>query len=305
MDIDIGVDDALALAYAVTLEDYELLGITATFGNVDQKTSQTNALTILKALGREDVPVYPGEIGPDGITPYVSRAQRVHGLNGMGDVDFPESEREAEETPAWRFMAESIERYGKELTLYASGPLTNLAKLYRERPDLVEKSGSIVIMGGALFVEGNVSPTAEANTIHDPEAANFLFSLGLDIVVVGLDVTERLYIGTNDMDEWRSETGRRFRRMTDFYIGFHNDCEPLVQDVCFLHDPAAALYLAHPEFFTVHSFPIKVVLDGRDRGRTLAAYSEGLPCTTRFCIDVDKESVERELKESWNRLFRA
>ncbi len=303
MDIDIGTDDALALAYAVSLEEYDLIGVTAAFGNVDQKTSQKNALKVLKALKREDVPVYPGEVGADGRAPYVPRAQRVHGENGLGNVDFPDSDRAVESTPAWAFIASSIEEYGKDLTLFASGPLTNLARVYRERPDLVDRSGSIVVMGGALFVEGNVSPTAEANTIHDPEAAGFLFSLGLDIVSIGLDVTERIHLSSSDMDEWRSECGERFRKMTEFYIGFHTMNEPNVNDVCFLHDPAAALYLSHPELFTVHPFPIKVALEGDVRGRTYASYSEGIPCTTRFAIDVDKEGAERCLKESWNRLF--
>ncbi len=303
MDLDVGIDDALALAYVVTLKDYELIGVTAVFGNVDQKQSQRNALSILKALGREDVPVYPGEIGVDGITPYVSDAQFVHGDNGLGNVDFPSSLRSAEKTPAWLFLSSSIERYGEELVIYASGPLTNLARLFRERPDLVERCGQIVIMGGALLVEGNVSSTAEANLINDPKAADFLFSLGLDIVVVGLDVTNRLHLEESDMESWRSSAGMKFRKMTDFYIDFHKKYDPRFGDVCILHDPAAAAYLERPELFTVYRFPVKVVCEGKDIGRTVASFSDGLPCTTGFCIDVDKSGVEKMLKSAWRGLF--
>ncbi|MCR5732796.1 MAG: nucleoside hydrolase, partial [Sphaerochaetaceae bacterium] len=181
MDVDTGIDDALAIAYAITLEDYELIGITAAFGNVDQISSQKNALTILDNLKRSDVKVYPGLMGIEGEGDYVSESLHVHGANGLGGVNFTPSKREAEKTSAIEFLASSIERYGSELVIYTSGPLANIAELYRQRPDLVKKTGKIVSMGGALFVSGNCSPIAEANIYHDAKDANFLLSLGLDI----------------------------------------------------------------------------------------------------------------------------
>lgn len=303
MDVDTGIDDSLAIAYAITLEDYDLIGITAAFGNVDQLTSQKNALTILDILGRSDVKVYPGLMGIEGNNPYVSSSLHVHGPNGLGGVEFAQSKRKAEEISAIEFLSSSIERYGTELVIYAAGPLANLAELFRVRPDLVKRTGKIVIMGGSLFVRGNRTPIAESNIYNDPEDAAFLFSLGLDIVLVGLDVTEKLILTRNDMDLWTSDVGQKFRRMTEFYIEFHNRCEPNAKEVCFMHDPAAVCYLDHPEYFKTLTLPVKVLLSGYERGRTIASFREGIPETTQFCIEVDKIKAEKAMKDSWLKLF--
>ncbi len=295
LDLDTGVDDTLALLYVLAEKDeLNLLGVTSTFGNVETATSARNSLTILDLFGRSDVPVFLGEKAPEGsdeyhVMPYI---HRIHGRNGLGDVDFPVSLREPEAESAVSFLRRMIKTHPGSLTIVATGPMRNLAELYRKYPETVMIPHRVISMGGALTVEGNVTPVAEANYYKDPRSAEYVFSLPIELIQIPLDVTERSHLRICDTKEWKSDRGDLIRRMTEFYIAFHE------KPYCFLHDPSAVSAALHPEYFTYLTLPMKVTEDGRSVGDWMS----GNP-PKRVAVDVDTQKVERELKQAWGRLL--
>ena len=295
LDLDTGIDDTLALLYVIARRDeFNLLGVTSTFGNVETKTSALNSLTILDLFGRTDVPVFIGESAPEGKTSYqvMPYIYRIHGRNGLGDVDFPRSERKPEDESASSFIMRMIASHPDDLTIVATGPLRNLAEVYRQYPETVKIPHKVISMGGALTVEGNVTPFAEANYYKDPKSASFVFSLPIDLIQIPLDVTERSHLYLSDTEEWKSERGMLIRKMTEFYIGFHK------KDFSYLHDPSAVCAALHPEYFSYLSLPMKITDDGRSVGDYMAAIPE-----KKVAVDVRTECVEEELKRNWKKLL--
>jgi len=190
LDLDTGIDDALAIAYALGSPEAELIGITATYGNVLMEDSVRNSLAVLDILGASSVPVHPGL--PHSSTTEDFSVQEIsafiHGRNGVGEVDIAPSPRSAEATGAVDFIIEASHRYGDELVYVPTGPLTNLAAALEKDPGLAGRL-RVVLMGGALSVSGNVSPWAEANISQDPDAADAVLRSGIDATMIGLDVT--------------------------------------------------------------------------------------------------------------------
>jgi purine nucleosidase len=191
LDLDTGIDDSIALACATLHPDVQLLGVTGTYGNVTTEQGVRNALDVLSLMGCNDVPVYAGcthaleqvSFQPEAVS------TRIHGKNGLGEVILPPSMREAESEHAVDFLIRSMVTYGDTLTLVTTGPCTNLAAVLLAEPALRFWKGKVVIMGGALTFRGNVTHFAEANIINDPEAAKLVLESGLDVTMVGLDVT--------------------------------------------------------------------------------------------------------------------
>ena len=295
LDLDTGIDDTLALLYVIARRDeFNLLGVTSTFGNVETETSARNSLTILDLFGRTDVPVFIGESAPEGKTSYqvMPYIYRIHGRNGLGDVDFPSSQRKPEEEGAVSFLSRMITSHPDDLTIVATGPLRNLAEVFRQYPETVKIPHKVISMGGALTVEGNVTPFAEANYYKDPKSASFVFSLPIDLIQIPLDVTERSHLYLSDTEEWKSERGMLIRKMTEFYIGFHK------KEFSYLHDPSAVCAALHPEYFSYLSLPMKVT----DEGRSVGDWMSGNP-EKKVAVDVRTDSVEGELKESWRKLL--
>ena len=295
LDLDTGIDDTLALLYVIARRDeFNLLGVTSTFGNVETETSARNSLTILDLFGRTDVPVFIGERAPEGKTAYqvMPYIHRIHGRNGLGDVDFPSSQRKPEEESAVSFLSRMITSHPDDLTIVATGPLRNLAEVYRKYPETMKIPHKVISMGGALTVEGNVTPFAEANYYKDPKSASFVFSLPIDLIQIPLDVTERSHLYLSDTGEWKSERGMLIRKMTEFYIGFHN------KDFSYLHDPSAVCAALHPEYFSFLTLPMKITEEGRSVGDWMSGNPE-----KKVAVDVRTDSVEGELKESWRKLL--
>ena len=295
LDLDTGIDDTLALLYVIARRDeFNLLGVTSTFGNVETETSARNSLTILDLFGRTDVPVFMGERAPEGKTSYqvMPYIHRIHGRKGLGDVDFPSSQRKPEEEGAVSFLSRMITYHPDDLTIVATGPLRNLAEVYRQYPETVKIPHKVISMGGALTVEGNVTPFAEANYYKDPKSASFVFSLPIDLIQIPLDVTERSHLYLSDTEEWKGDKGMLIRKMTEFYIGFHK------KDFSYLHDPSAVCAALHPEYFSYLSLPMKVT----DEGRSVGDWMSGKP-EKKVAVDVRTDCVEGELKRNWKKLL--
>ncbi|MGV9769456.1 nucleoside hydrolase [Microbacterium sp. NPDC003461] len=190
LDVDTGVDDALAILTAALSPEIELVACTTTWGNVDVDTAARNTAFVLNMAGRSDVPVARGAEGPsNGAT--ASFSTNVHGEDGQGgqaDTSFVPAL--TAETAPELIIRLSHERPG-ELHLVAVGPLTNLADALAADPTLPERIREVTIMGGSFLAPGNITPAAEANIWHDPEAAQRVVEAGWACTFVGLDVTMR------------------------------------------------------------------------------------------------------------------
>ncbi len=189
VDCDTGVDDAIALLYLLSRPDFEVVGITSVFGNNTARTCALNTLRVLQLAGHGSIPVAVGSEKPlVGEVEYL--ATHVHGSDGLGDTGIPVVDAvELSPLSATQLITQVAARYSGELRILALGPLTNIAEALESDPALVDRVHDLVIMGGAADVAGNQSPAAEANIIHDPEAAQRVLSAQWQTTLVPLDVT--------------------------------------------------------------------------------------------------------------------
>ncbi|HEY2937965.1 MAG TPA: nucleoside hydrolase [Gaiellaceae bacterium] len=218
LDCDPGHDDAIALLLALASPELELVGVTTVSGNQTLEKTTANAIRVLDHLGRDDVPVAAGAGRPLVRDRYA--AAYVHGETGLDGPDLPPPAREPTREHAIEFIAARLEE--RPLTLVPTGPLTNIALLLARYPELESRIERVVLMGGAI-AEGNVTPAAEFNVWADPEAAQRVFSSGLDVTMVGLDVTHKALMKQEHVDRMAA-AGRAGRLVADlygFYLQFH------------------------------------------------------------------------------------
>ena len=191
MDVDTGVDDALALLLALTSPEVELVGVCTVAGNVPLERTTDNTLRLLQWAGRADVPVYAGAERP--LVRSAVAAADVHGVTGLGAAQLPEA-RTAPAGDGVEFMLSTLQARPGEVTLVATGPLTNLAYAESRVPGVLRRARQVVVMGGAVGVPGNITPTAEFNFYADPHAAHQVLASEAELVLVGLDVTEQVVL---------------------------------------------------------------------------------------------------------------
>jgi inosine-uridine nucleoside N-ribohydrolase len=215
LDCDPGHDDAIAILLALASPEVELLGITTVHGNQTLEKTTRNALRVLELVGRDDVPVARGADRP--LVRELTVADHVHGDSGLDGPELPEPTTRPIDQGAVSFLAEQL-RPG--VVLAPTGPLTNVAQLLTEHPDVRPKR--IVLMGGAIGL-GNISPAAEFNIWADPEAAAAVFESGIDITMVGLDVTHEAIVGPERVERFRKmgRVGKVVAEWLDFYSGYH------------------------------------------------------------------------------------
>lgn len=306
LDLDTGIDDAMALAYALGSKEIDLIGVTGTFGNVYTDVGVQNVLNILNMCNASEIPVYAGEshaITKDSFT-RLEVSARIHGENGVGQVEIETSPKEKETKSGVDFLIESVKKYGKELVIITTGPITNLTLALQKAPEMKDMVGKVVIMGGALTVPGNVNAYTEANISQDSDAAKYLFESGLDVTMVGLDVTQRSILTKANTQSWRetgSVAGRTYADMVDYYISQHD----AGVKGCYLHDPSAVINAVHPEYFTMLPMHMTVITEGEAEGRTI-----GDPIKLRdpnpnvkVCIGVDSPALVHNLNETLLSLF--
>lgn len=301
LDLDTGIDDAMALAFACAWDQIELLGVTATYGNIDVERAAQNTLDLLALFGRKDIPVFRGAVqssDPGWTAPHPA-ASNKHGSNGIGNVVLPASGRELESKDAVDFILEACDLYQKDLTLVATGPLTNLAACMDQDFERFKQVGKIVVMGGALTVTGSVTPFSETNMSHDPRAADRIFQSGLPVTMVGLDVTLRTEWTLDDTQKWRETgtlAGKKLAEIVDSYIKAYQKDDP-ERKGCALHDPLAVAVAVQPDLVNTLSLPMMVEVEGPGRGRTIA---------DRFKLHGDHPQIEVAVEvqvEEFTRLF--
>ncbi|MDG6938945.1 MAG: nucleoside hydrolase [Nitrososphaerota archaeon] len=267
LDMDPGVDDALAIMMGSVLDDLEVVGISTVAGNVDVRKTTANALKLTETLGLK-TKVYRGASRPL-LRPYVG-SEHVHGRDGLGEVGLPPPTSKEDGTCAPEAIIQAARAEGKKLHLVATGPLTNIAMALMLEPDLPSLVGEFVIMGGAFGLTacggGNVTKFSEYNIWADPEAARAVFESFDGMVAVGLDVTmdPAVLLSSADMDSLpRTGRGALARQMAGFVIRRFGFFAP--------HDPLALYHVSDPSVLKLSRMKARVLLDeGEQRGRTLA-----------------------------------
>jgi inosine-uridine nucleoside N-ribohydrolase len=279
LDCDPGHDDAIALLLALASPELELLGVTTVAGNQTVEKTTANAIRVLELVG-SDVPVAAGAGRPLVREPYV--AAYVHGETGLDGPDLPPARREPVDQHAVDFLAERIDG----ATLVATGPLTNVALLLAREEASPER---IVLMGGAI-AEGNVTPAAEFNIWADPEAAARVFSSGLDVTMVGLDVTHQALL-TDEHAAGLRENGRVgsvVADLLDFYGTFHKQVYDFEGSP--IHDAVAVAQVIRPDLLELRELNVEIDRESElCRGRTVVDVWKrtGREANARVAVGID------------------
>jgi inosine-uridine nucleoside N-ribohydrolase len=273
-DTDPGVDDAMALYYALAHSEIDVVGITTTFGNVSVDQAVTNAL-YLTALARRTVPITKGVK-----TPWVKHGEAppdfIHGADGLGNLPSRQvTSNIADPRSSAQFIVDMARANPGEITLVAVGPLGNLAAALKLEPGLPTLLKEVIIMGGTIVEPGNVSPVAEANIWNDPHAADKVFCAGWKLTMVGLDVTHQVIL---PVALFKKIAAHHQHIATDtllhavsFYANFYSNLYPHVAKIhgCFGHDVLAFIYLTNPELFMLETGRVRVATDGLAQGQTM------------------------------------
>jgi purine nucleosidase len=285
LDCDPGIDDALAIAFAAGHPGIEFAGITSVAGNVELAKTTANALAVASFVGAADVPVTAGCAAPL-LRPALD-AGHVHGESGLGGAVLPPPSRKAEDGHAIDFIIERAAAAPGEITLVATGPLTNIALAVRREPRLPQWVRDFVIMGGSAG-RGNVNHAAEFNIWADPEAAAVVFGAGWTVRMIGLDVTLRARATAAvqaRMREFGVLGSELLLPALSRYADSHNTTgEPPVHDVC------AVVSVAEPSVFTYTPASVQVETTGRlTSGMTVTDFSSSVIPNALVATDIDAD----------------
>jgi len=274
LDCDPGHDDAVAILLALAAEQIQVLGFTVVGGNVELAQTERNTRQLLALAQRPEVPVYAGCPRPL-LRPMVT-AEAVHGDSGLdtgSGTRLPLPEAPLAEGHAVNFIVDTLRREpAGSVSLVATGPLTNVATALIMAPETVRRVKRIVLMGGAGFEPGNITPAAEFNVYVDPHAARVVFESGIDIVMFGLDVTHQMLITRARLAAIRDGAGRVGPVIADLLDFFNRyDTAKYGWDGAPLHDPCTVAWLLEPQIFTGKDMHVAVETgEGPALGRTVA-----------------------------------
>jgi len=317
-DTDPGVDDAMALYFALAHPKIELIGVTTCYGNVSVEQATVNALYLLSMTGLS-IPVCPGAAKP--LLKYQEdRPLHIHGEDGLGNLgDRFKFSNSVDPRSSAQFIVEMARTHPNKIDLVAVGPLTNLSMALALEPMLPTLLKSVVIMGGAITEPGNVSAVSEANIWNDPDAAKHVFHSNFKLTMVGLDVTHRLMLPLSLFKSLshhhKHSAFNTLYRSVSFYVDFHTRYHPQLAEIngCFGHDILAFIALVSPDFFRTESGFIDVITNGVEKGRTVFSSLKDLnfanfPFKKRIspikvCLQVDHLQslalIEATLRQPW------
>lgn len=267
IDCDPGIDDAIMLAMAGANQDtLKIHGISTVAGNVSSDKVTNAALGVSRFFGMEEVPVYRGARQP--LQKVYVDCEDAHGENGLGGVEFPAGDKQEMKEDAIITMVHAIKQtLPRKMTIIATGPLTNIALLLREYPDVKENIEEIIWMGGSCE-EGNMTDFAEFNSFVDPHAVKIVFGSNVPIVMCDLKMTQQCRIYKDQIRELAEHANEKVStvgRMLRFYgdtIYFEG------MDYIEVYDAATILYLLHPEIQKGHRVRVETIVDGEKEGQT-------------------------------------
>lgn len=306
VDTDPGQDDAVAILLALASPDeINVLGITAVAGNVPLELTAKNARIVCELAGHPEIPVHAGCDRP--IARTLVTAEHVHGKTGLDGPVLPDPKMPLADLHAVAFIIETLRREPEgTVTLCPLGPLTNIATAFAEAPDIIPRVAEIVLMGGAYFEVGNITPAAEFNIYVDPEAAKAVFAAGVPLVAMPLDVTHKALTTAPHIAGFRAlgtRVGDMVAAWTDFFERF--DKEKYGSEGAPLHDPCVIAYLLQPELFSGRLVNVEIEVDSPlTRGMTVADWwgvTDRAP-NALFIGDVDAEGFFALLTERIGRL---
>lgn len=307
IDCDPGVDDSIAILFALNRPDVEIVGISTSTGNVSAAQGAENALRILKLAGREgQIPVCVGAEQPlvgevDGFPDF------IHGVNGTGDVELPASSQKVVDMDVCDFMYQKACEYEGELVLISLGRMTNLANTLAKYPDYAKKIKRVVAMGGTVYSHGNVSPVVEANIGGDPEAADIAMLADWDMTLVGLDVTLKTHLTRIDVDKLLRCCLPEKKDMVTFmseelkYYMNGSRKQNYTMEYSPLHDPLAMVIAVDPSVVNTRKMVTRVECGGTwCRGKVVVDLREQ-PIEGRFV----EHALEVDSRKALNVLFAA
>jgi len=305
IDTDPGQDDAVAILLALASPELQVLGLTCVAGNVPLALTQRNARIVCELAGRTDVPVHAGCDRP--LARPLVTAEHVHGRTGLDGIALPEPRMALAPGHAVDFLIDTLRHEAPgTVTLVPVGPLTNIATAMRRAPDIIPRIQTIVLMGGAYFEVGNITPAAEFNIHVDPEAAQIVFGSGVDLVVMPLDVTHKALTTRARVEAFRALPGRvgpAVAAWTDFFERF--DKAKYGSLGAPLHDPCTIAWLLQPELFQGRRINVEIETEGRfTLGMTVADWwrVSGRAPNALFLRDIDADGFYALLTERLARL---
>jgi purine nucleosidase len=296
IDCDPGHDDAIALLLALASPEAELLGVTTVAGNQTLEKTTANAIRVLEFVGRNEIPVAAGADRP--LVREQVVASNVHGETGLDGPDLPPPQASPLERHAVDFLADQIRAHAGAVTLVPTGPLTNVALLLALHPDA--RPERIVLMGGAI-AEGNVTPAAEFNIWCDPEAAARVFASGIDVTMIGLDVTHKALFTPAHVARLEGPVGGMVSELMRFYGEFHRTVYRF--DGSPVHDAVAVAHVLRPDLVTTEHLNTEIDVESElCRGRTVVDVwrRSGREPNSRVGVDIDADGFLDLLIERLN-----
>ena len=297
LDVDTGVDDALALLLAAKAPELNVKGVTCVAGNVPIDKVVRNTLDILNVADSSHIPVAKGMEFP--LIEKMFNATEIHGANGLGGIDLPSSHSKVIDKHAVEFLAEEINNISEKVTIVALGPLTNIATLFRIYPNIVSSIEQLVIMGGAIG-SGNITSTAEFNIRQDPEAADIVFNTDVPTLLYVWDVFTRVIFDKQEVDEMITSDNKCKSTAGKLLLSYLNTKR---EDTAGIGDAGAVACLLIPEAITTDIMPISVELIGEHtRGQTVfdqrkrklsnlqPKIQKSISGVTEVVVDLDVES---------------
>ena len=294
IDTDPGQDDAVAILLALASpEEVDLLGITTVAGNVPLALTTRNALIVCELAGRMDVPVYAGCDRP--LVRTLRTAEHVHGATGLDGPPMDDPVMQVRDGHGVDFIIDTLRREPPgTVTLCPIGPLTNIATAFQKAPDIIARVQEIVLMGGAYFEVGNITPAAEFNIFVDPEAAEIVFGAGIPLTVMPLDVTHKALTTAARVEAFRAmgtRVGEMVAAWTNFFERF--DKEKYGSAGAPLHDPCVIAYLIDPAIFSGRRINVEIeTVSELTLGMTVADWWRvtDRPANALFMGDLDADA---------------
>lgn len=291
IDTDPGVDDALTFLLALASPEIQLEALTTTQGNVTVEKATQNALSVLELLDASHIPVARGVslsiVGP------LLASDLVHGQSGLGNTNLSEPKIKPVPQHAIDYLIERFLSEPGELSLFAIGPLTNIALALRKEPRFASSVKELVIMGGAIREGGNITAQAEFNIYADPHAAHIVFHSGIPITLIPLDVTHKCMLYRKDVQRLKkinSPISQFIEDATAVYLEFTKEKTGI--DGCALHDPLTLATIIAPELLTLEEHYVEVDISGGiSMGKTFADFyhTAGKPANMKVALDVRSE----------------
>jgi len=307
LDVDTGIDDALAIILAVKSPELKVEAISTVSGNSQVDFCTRNTLLVLDMLNLYQTPIVAKGEGKPLEKPFLATPM-VHGTDGLGNIvmNYPKPKCQASSRHAVDVILDLVARYPHEVTIIATGPMTNLAKAIQKNAEAMRKVKEIIAMGGVFKDYGNTTAHTEFNIFVDPHAASIVLNSGIPITLVPLDVTHHVILTKAEVDEmvWKTNTrlAMFIRDFTTFYMQYHKQTEGF--DGGYLHGLLAVGVAIHKSFVETTFVHVDVETKGEyTSGMTIADFRKKATGTPNVHVAVKVES-ERFLEFFRKRVLR-